>query len=81
MMRSLTGLLCSQLKAAARFIYDTYLSDSAPYSVNIDDTAKTEEKHLGEPTPDMFNKAQAQVCQIPLFKKLNNTMIHCWCFG
>ncbi len=55
-------LLCFQLKAAARSIYDTYLSDSAPYSVNIDDTAKTEEKDLQQPTPDMFNKAQTQVC-------------------
>lgn len=55
-------LFCSQLKAGARSIYNTYLSDSAPYSVNIDDTAKTEEKDLEQPTPDMFNKAQAQVC-------------------
>lgn len=62
MMISLTELLCSQLKAEARFIYNSYLSDSAPYSVNIDDTAKTEEKDLELPTPDMFNKAQAQVC-------------------
>lgn len=55
-------LLCLQLKAAACLIYNTYLSESAPYSVNIDDTAKTEEKDLEQPTPDMFNKAQAQVC-------------------
>lgn len=58
---SLIELLCSQLKTTARSIYNTYLSDSAPYSVNIDDTAKTEEKDLKQPTPDMFNKAQAQV--------------------
>lgn len=51
-----------QLKAAAQSIYNTYLSESAPYSVNIDDTAKTEKKDLETPTPDMFNKAQAQVC-------------------
>lgn len=57
----LMELLGSQLKAAARSIYDTYLSDSAPYSVNIDDTAKTEEKDLEQPNPDMFKKAQAQV--------------------
>uniref|UniRef100_A0A3P8P7A4 Regulator of G protein signaling 14a n=1 Tax=Astatotilapia calliptera TaxID=8154 RepID=A0A3P8P7A4_ASTCA len=49
-----------ELKAEARSIYSTYLSESAPYSVNIDDTAKTEEKDLQQPTPDMFNKAQAQ---------------------
>lgn len=50
-----------QLKVEARSIYKTYLSDSAPYSVNIDDTAKIEEKDLEQPTPDMFNKAQTQV--------------------
>lgn len=74
--------LCSQLKAAARSIYDTYLSDSAPYSVNIDDTAKTEEKDLEKPTPDMFNKAQAQVCfESTLPFQLNYAVIHCWCLG
>lgn len=52
---------CFQLKAEARSIYNSYLSESAPYSVNIDDTAKTEEKDLERPTPDMFNKAQGQV--------------------
>ncbi|XP_045886531.1 regulator of G-protein signaling 14 isoform X2 [Micropterus dolomieu] len=53
-----------ELKAAARSIYNTYLSDSAPYSVNIDDTAKTEEKDLEQPTPDMFNKAQTQIFKL-----------------
>ncbi|XP_070693255.1 regulator of G-protein signaling 14-like [Pempheris klunzingeri] len=53
-----------ELKAAARSIYGTYLSESAPYSVNIDDTAKTEEKDLEQPTPDMFNKAQAQIFKL-----------------
>lgn len=72
-------LLCSQLKAAARSIYDTYLSDSAPYSVNIDDTAKTEEKDLQQPTPDMFNKAQTQVCLESHFSSVIVT--HCWCLG
>lgn len=61
MMTHRMKLLCFQLKAEARCIYNSYLSDSAPYSVNIDDTAKTEEKDLEQPTPDMFNKAQAQV--------------------
>lgn len=61
MMTHLMKLLCFQLKAEARSIYNSYLSDSAPYSVNIDDTAKTEEKDLEQPTPDMFNKAQTQV--------------------
>ncbi|XP_029021647.1 regulator of G-protein signaling 14 isoform X2 [Betta splendens] len=53
-----------KLKAAAQTIYNTYLSDSAPYSVNIDDTAKTEKKDLEKPTPDMFNKAQAQIFKL-----------------
>ncbi|XP_037635516.1 regulator of G-protein signaling 14-like isoform X2 [Sebastes umbrosus] len=53
-----------ELKIAARSIYNTYLSDSAPYSVNIDDTAKTEEKDLVQPTPDMFDKAQAQIFKL-----------------
>ncbi|XP_076021020.1 regulator of G-protein signaling 14-like isoform X3 [Genypterus blacodes] len=53
-----------ELKATARFIYNTYLSDSAPYSVNIDDTAKTEETDLEQPMPNMFNKAQAQIFKL-----------------
>lgn len=53
-----------ELKMAARLIYNTYLSDSAPYSVNIDDTAKTEETDLEQPMPDMFNKAQAQIFKL-----------------
>ncbi|KAM3612999.1 uncharacterized protein V6R79_018554 [Siganus canaliculatus] len=53
-----------ELKATARFIYTTYLCDSAPYCVNIDDTAKTEEKDLEQPTPDMFNKAQSQIFKL-----------------
>ncbi|XP_060935852.1 regulator of G-protein signaling 14-like [Limanda limanda] len=53
-----------KLKTAARSIYNTYLSTSAPYSVNIDDTARTEEKDLEQPTPDMFNKAQAQIFKL-----------------
>ncbi|XP_022045199.1 regulator of G-protein signaling 14 isoform X1 [Acanthochromis polyacanthus] len=53
-----------ELKASACSIYNTYLSDNAPYSVNIDDTAKTEEKMLEQPTPDMFDKAQAQIFKL-----------------
>ncbi|KAM6953205.1 regulator of G-protein signaling 14-like [Aplochiton taeniatus] len=53
-----------ELKEAARAIYQTYLSDSAPYSVNIDDTARTEEKALQHPTPDMFGKAQTQIFKL-----------------
>ncbi|XP_077464697.1 regulator of G-protein signaling 14-like isoform X2 [Stigmatopora argus] len=53
-----------QLRAASRSIYETYLRESAPHSINIDDTAKKEEKDLEEPTPDMFNKAQAQIFKL-----------------
>ncbi|XP_038132831.1 regulator of G-protein signaling 14-like isoform X1 [Cyprinodon tularosa] len=62
--RKIPATSLDQLKAAARFIYDTYVSDTAPYCVNIDDTAKTEEKDLENPTPEMFNKAQAQIFKL-----------------
>lgn len=62
--RKIPATSLDELKAEARSIYDTYLSDSAPYSINIDDTAKTEEKDLEQPTPDMFNKAQAQIFKL-----------------
>ncbi|XP_032383942.1 regulator of G-protein signaling 14 isoform X2 [Etheostoma spectabile] len=62
--RKIPASSLEELKTAARSIYNTYLSDSAPYSVNIDDTAKTEEKDLELPTPDMFNKAQAQIFKL-----------------
>ncbi|XP_034398921.1 regulator of G-protein signaling 14-like isoform X2 [Cyclopterus lumpus] len=62
--RKIPACSLDEMKAAALSIYNTYLSDSAPYSVNIDDTAKTEEKDLGQPTPDMFNKAQTQIFKL-----------------
>ncbi|XP_047210087.1 regulator of G-protein signaling 14 isoform X1 [Girardinichthys multiradiatus] len=62
--RKIPATSLDQLKAVARSIYNTYVSDSAPYCVNIDDTAKTEEKDLEQPTPDMFNKAQAQIFKL-----------------
>lgn len=62
--RKIPATSVEKLKAETRSIYDTYLSDSAPYCVNIDDTAKTEEKDLENPTPDMFNKAQAQIFKL-----------------
>ncbi|XP_050928198.1 regulator of G-protein signaling 14 isoform X1 [Lates calcarifer] len=62
--RKIPATSLDKLKAEARTIYKTYLSDSAPESVNIDDTAKTEEKDLEQPTPDMFNKAQAQIFKL-----------------
>ncbi|XP_077388009.1 regulator of G-protein signaling 14 isoform X2 [Festucalex cinctus] len=53
-----------ELKIRARSIYETYLSESAPHSINIDDTAKKDGKDLQQPTPDMFNKAQAQIFKL-----------------
>lgn len=50
-----------QLKKEARSIYDSFLSESSLHAVNIDDTAQMEESALKTPTPDMFDKAQAQV--------------------
>ncbi|XP_029588789.1 regulator of G-protein signaling 14 isoform X3 [Salmo trutta] len=48
----------------ARSIFQTYLSDHAPYSVNIDDTARVEEKDLQKPKVEMFDKAQAQIFKL-----------------
>ncbi|XP_062281165.1 regulator of G-protein signaling 14 isoform X1 [Scomber scombrus] len=62
--RNIPATSIRKLKEKACFIYNTYLSENAPYSVNIDDTAKTEEKDLKEPTPDMFNKAQTQIFKL-----------------
>ncbi|XP_068182206.1 regulator of G-protein signaling 14 isoform X2 [Antennarius striatus] len=62
--RKIPATSLEELKAEARSIYDTYLSDSAPYSVNIDDTVKVEEKDLEQPTPVMFNDAQAQIFKL-----------------
>ncbi|XP_036069843.1 regulator of G-protein signaling 14 isoform X2 [Oryzias melastigma] len=62
--RKIPATSLEKLKAKACSIYKTYLSDCAPYSVNIDDTAKVEEKDLEQPTPDMFNKAQAQIFKL-----------------
>ncbi|XP_068191561.1 regulator of G-protein signaling 14-like [Antennarius striatus] len=62
--RKIPATSLDELKAEARSIYDTYLSDSAPYSVNIDDTVKVEEKDLEQPTPVMFNDAQAQIFKL-----------------
>ncbi|XP_028316247.1 regulator of G-protein signaling 14 isoform X2 [Gouania willdenowi] len=53
-----------KLKTAACAIYNTYLSDSAFYTVNIDDTARIEQKDLEQPSPGMFTKAQAQIFKL-----------------
>ncbi|KAG5284966.1 hypothetical protein AALO_G00032480 [Alosa alosa] len=49
-----------ELCRAALSIYNTYLSDSATLPVNIDDTARVDEKTLRAPHSDMFQKAQQQ---------------------
>ncbi|XP_055015155.1 regulator of G-protein signaling 14 isoform X2 [Boleophthalmus pectinirostris] len=54
----------NELKTTARSMYNMYLSESAPYSVNIDDTARVEEQDLEQPVPDMFNQAQAQIFKL-----------------
>uniref|UniRef100_A0A8C7R487 Regulator of G protein signaling 14a n=1 Tax=Oncorhynchus mykiss TaxID=8022 RepID=A0A8C7R487_ONCMY len=48
----------------ARSIFQTYLSDHAPYSVNIDDTARVEEEDLQKPEVEMFDKAQTQIFKL-----------------
>ncbi|KAM6923667.1 regulator of G-protein signaling 14 isoform 2-T2 [Xenentodon cancila] len=62
--RKIPATSMDKLKANARSIYNTYLSDSAPYCVNIDDTAKIDELDLERPRPDMFDKAQAQIFKL-----------------
>ncbi|KAJ8015307.1 hypothetical protein DPEC_G00024770 [Dallia pectoralis] len=53
-----------ELSEEACSIFHTYLSDNGPYPVNIDDTARVEEKDLHHPTARMFDKAQAQIFKL-----------------
>ncbi|XP_067312797.1 regulator of G-protein signaling 14a isoform X1 [Pseudorasbora parva] len=53
-----------ELKKEARSIYNSFLSESSLHAVNIDDTAQMEESALETPTPDMFDKAQAQIFKL-----------------
>uniref|UniRef100_A0A8C7R497 Regulator of G protein signaling 14a n=1 Tax=Oncorhynchus mykiss TaxID=8022 RepID=A0A8C7R497_ONCMY len=53
-----------ELSEEAHAIFQTYLSDHAPYAVNIDDTARVEEKDLLKPTAGMFDKAQKQILKL-----------------
>ncbi|XP_065130312.2 regulator of G-protein signaling 14a isoform X1 [Paramisgurnus dabryanus] len=53
-----------ELKKEARSIYNTFLSESSPNAVNIDDTAQIEESSLETPTLDMFDKAQQQIFKL-----------------
>jgi hypothetical protein len=55
----------AQVQAAAKKIYDQYLSPSSPHTVNVDDRAlKAVETRLGQPTPNIFSEAQEQVYQL-----------------
>ncbi|XP_036404758.1 regulator of G-protein signaling 14-like [Megalops cyprinoides] len=56
-----------ELTQEARSIYNTYLSNGASNAINIDDTARTEEKDLEDPKPDMFQKAQTQIFKLMKF--------------
>ncbi|XP_061901925.1 regulator of G-protein signaling 14 isoform X1 [Entelurus aequoreus] len=62
--RKISATSLEELKAEARSIYEMYLSEKAPHSVNIDDTARTDKKDLEQPTPEMFDKAQAQIFKL-----------------
>uniref|UniRef100_A0A672KQQ9 Regulator of G-protein signaling 14-like n=1 Tax=Sinocyclocheilus grahami TaxID=75366 RepID=A0A672KQQ9_SINGR len=53
-----------ELKKEARSINDSFLSESSLHAVNIDDTAQMEESTLETPTPNMFDKAQAQIFKL-----------------
>ena len=58
-------VLFPQLQAAAKMIYDTYLSISAPRQINIDDRVLKEvEASLANPTVNIFAEAQSQVCLV-----------------
>lgn len=63
-LKKIPATSLNELKTAARSMFNMYLSDSAPYSVNIDDSARIEEKDLEQPVPHMFNKAQAQIFKL-----------------
>ena len=52
----------AQAQAAAKKIYDQYLSPSSPHTVNVDDRAmKGVEAGLANPTPNLFAEANEQV--------------------
>nr|XP_023690259.1 regulator of G-protein signaling 14-like [Paramormyrops kingsleyae] len=56
-----------ELKHEARSIYDEYLSNNAFHAINIDDTARIDDKDLENPKPDMFQKAQQQIFKLMKF--------------
>ncbi|XP_023680912.2 regulator of G-protein signaling 14 isoform X1 [Paramormyrops kingsleyae] len=56
-----------ELTRDAWTVFGTYLSKSATYPINIDDTARVQEKDLESPTPNMFDKAQQQIFKLMKF--------------
>ncbi|XP_048850874.1 regulator of G-protein signaling 14-like [Brienomyrus brachyistius] len=48
-------------------IFGTYLSRRATCPINIDDTARVQEKDLETPKPDIFDKAQQQIFKLMKF--------------
>ena len=56
-----------QIQAAAKKIYDQYLSPSSPHTVNVDDRAlKAVESRLANPPPNLFAEAMEQVKHLEL---------------
>ncbi|KAI5626788.1 regulator of G-protein signaling 14, partial [Silurus asotus] len=56
-----------ELKKQARSIFDLYISESSFNAVNIDDTARVNERDLEKPTTEMFSKAQQQIYKLMKF--------------
>ncbi|XP_046714673.1 regulator of G-protein signaling 14a isoform X2 [Silurus meridionalis] len=56
-----------ELKKQARSIFDLYISESSFNAVNIDDTARINERDLEKPTTEMFSKAQQQIYKLMKF--------------
>ena len=70
-----------QIQAAAKKIYDQYLSPSSPHTVNVDDRAiKGVETRLSNPVPNIFAEAQEQVLSLtsfPIYTAIVLCMIIC----
>ena len=68
-----------QTKAAAKKIYDQYLSPSSPYTVNVDDRAlKAVESRLANPPPNLFAEAMEQVKHFELCRHVK-VALTCTC--
>ena len=51
-----------QMQAAAKRIFDQFLSPSASHPINVDDRVqKAVEQQMGNPLPNIFHEAQEQV--------------------